>query len=417
MSFPAGAAVLSPDDAVRLTLTHSQILKSHDEDIRAASARRQQASAGLMPQLDTRAQANHFEGLENQALGPVSIPVIDNQFSASIGITQPLYTGGRASQQKLSTRLGEEAARHSLAASTSDLTLQALSSYWQWSKALAQAEALRDAVSRMKTLANDTRNLEKAGMATDNDRLAAEVALDQAQLQLDDVERQAGLNRIELSRLTGLALATGETPRMPESANLTLPSLDDSLGLAFSNREDLAALRLGAKASAALVEAARAEGRPQLALIARYEQGRPNQRDFPPDNQWRDDAVVGATVTWNLFDGGLTRGRTAEAQARALRELLGLQALEETVTEQVRTAHLNLQFNLSRLQTALHAESSARLNMDVATNLWKAGTARHSDVLEAQSKLTTSTAQRIAAQADIILAQAVLNHATGGVAQ
>jgi outer membrane protein TolC len=163
------------------------------------------------------------------------------------------------------------------------------------------------------------------------------------------------------------------------------------------------------------VDAARAESRPQLALIARVEQGRPNQRDFPPDDRWREDAVIGAVISWNVFDGGLTRGRTAEAQARATREALLLQAAEESVVSQVRTAHLSLRHALSRLQTARHAEAGARRNLEVAADLLKNGLTRHSDVLEAQSKLTLTSAQRIASEADILLARAALKHATGGL--
>lgn len=406
---------VTPEDIVNLTLAHSPALKGQDESIKAAAARRLQADAGLMPQLDARAQALHFEGLENQALGPISLPVIDNQFSASFGITQPLYTGGRVSHQRKGARLGEDAARQARTATSSDLTLQALSAYWQWSKALAKMAAFQSAVSRMQALATDTRNFEQAGIATDNDRLAVEVALDQTRLELDDAERLASLSLVELATLTGHDFGTNEVPRTPVLApsDLQAPPLPESLAKACKQRADLASLRLAARGSEALIEAARADRRPQVALVARVEEGRPNPRDFPPDDHWREDALVGATVSWNLFDGGLTRGRTAEARARATRDALQCEAMTERVESQVRTAHLTLKHALSRLQTALHAEAGARRNLEVATDLWKNGTARHSEVLEAQSRLTTTTAQRITAEADVLIGQATLKHATG----
>lgn len=407
--------VVTPDSVVKLTLAHSPALKSRDEAVLAAAARRRQADAGLKPQLDTRAQALHFEGLENQALGPVTIPVIENQYSASIGITQPLYTGGRVTRQKQGARLNEESSRHARSASSSDLTLQTLTTYWQWSKILAQKETYQAAITRMNALATDTRNLEKAGMATDNDRLAVEVSLDQAQLQFDEAQQQADLCRIELERLAGREFTPDEIPQKPvlAPADLLPPPLDNARTQALTNRQELIALRLAACASDTLVAAVRADGRPQLALIARYEQGNPNQRDFPPDDKWRDDAVIGATLSWNLFDGGLTRARTAEARTRASSDALQLQAMEESVVAGVRAAHLSLQHALARRQTALHAEAGASRNLEVATALWKNGTARHSDVLDAQSKLTATTAQRLAVEADIILAHAALRHATG----
>lgn len=410
----ADPLVLPPQEAVRLTLDHSPYLKSQDEAIRSAEARRLQAEAGLHPQLEARAQANHFEGLENQALGPVSIPVIDNQFSASIGITQPLYTGGRATQQKLSARLMEESTHRSWSASSADLTLQTLTTYWEWSKAMAQCEAFTAAVQRLEAQTRDTRNLRQSGMATDNDVLAVEVALDQAKLQLDDAERLTEVCRVRLTQLMGRPIAGNEVPQRPLiPVGLTLPSLDQALATALTNRQELGALRLETRATSALVSAARADNRPQLSLVARYEQGNPNPRDFPPDKEWRDDALVGAVVAWNLFDGGLTRGRIAEAQARARQSSLKLQSREESVISEVREAHLALRHALERTQTAQHAERSAQRNLEVATDLWKNGTARHSDVLDAQWKLTSATSQRIAAEADTLLSDAAFKHSVG----
>ncbi|MEI6564768.1 MAG: TolC family protein [bacterium] len=407
--------ILSPDAVVQLALAHSPDLKGRNEELRSATARRHQADAGLMPQLDTRAQALHFEGLENGSLGPgVTFPVISEQYSASIGITQPLYTGGRVTQQRRSAQYGEDAARHSLSAAAADLELQVITAYWQWSKALTQIEAFQVAVARMEAQNTDTRNLKNAGMATDNDLLATEVLLDQTQLQFQEARQQADISRIQLTQLTGHDFTSRHVPQKPAIPVLApLPSLAEAVTHALTNREDLAGLCLNSKASAALVEASCAEHRPQLALIARYEQGSPNPRDFPPDDKWRDDAFIGGAITWNLFDGGLTRARTAEAKARAARDTFQVQSLGEAVVAQIKVAYLNRQYLSSRLKTATHAEASATRNLKVATDLWKNGAARHSDVLDAETKLTTTIAQRIAAEADLLIAEATLHHAMG----
>ena len=415
-SLPANAAtVITPTEVIQLTLAHSPALKARAEDILAADARQRQAEAGLMPQLDARAQANHFEGLENSPLAPgVGIPVFENQYSASIGITQPLYTGGRVTNQKRAAALNAEASHHARQASSADLTLTALITYWQWSKTVAQFSAFQSALNRMAALTTDIQNLKQAGLATDNDLLATEVLKDQARLQLEEAQRQADVGRVRLTQLTGRHFTIDDVPLEPSSSTpVAIPPLEDCLAQAVTNRKELASLRLNAQATSALVEASRADRRPQVALIARYEQGNPNNRDFPPDDQWRDDAVIGAAVSWNLFDGGLTRARIAEARSQATRKQLELQAQEEAVLAEVQEAHLNLRHAFSSLETTAHAESSAQRNLEVATDLWKNGAARHSDVLDAEAKLTATNAQRIAAEADIIITQTSLLHAMG----
>ncbi|MEI8139055.1 MAG: TolC family protein [bacterium] len=409
----ADSSLLTPDAVVQLALAHSPALKGRNEDLHMASARRLQADAGLKPQLDARAQAQHFEGLENGTLGPgVTLPVMTDQYSASIGLTQPLYTGGRVTHQRRSTRLDEAAARQSLDAAAADIELQTLTAYWQWSKALAQIAAFQSSVTRTETQLTDIKNLKNAGMATDNDLLATEVLLDQIQLQLQAAQQQADLNRIQLTQLTGQEISLQQSPRKPDAPTVTpFPNLEEALVIALSNRPELASLRLSAQAKGALIGAARAEARPQLALIARYEQGNPNPRDFPPEDKWRDDAFIGAAVTWNLFDGGLIHARTAEAKARATRDEYQTQALGEAILAETKAAFLSRNYALAQLKTSRHAEASSTRNLQVATDQWKSGTSRHSDVLDAQTKLTLSTAQRISAEADFLIAEATLKHA------
>ncbi len=405
--------ILHPETIVQLALTYNPFLKARTETLHMASAQKRQADAAFIPRLDARAQAQHFEGLENGSIAPtVTLPVMEDQYTASIGITQPLYTGGRITQQRRSAVFQEEAAQHSVHASAADIELQTLSTYWQWSKAVAQITALQASVARMEAQLTDTKNLKNAGLATDNDLLASEVILDQIQLQLQSAQQQAELGRIQLTQLTGQPLPPQAVPCSPTtSARVTVPSLYEALNTALSNRPELASLRLNAQASAALIGVAQSEGRPQLSLQARYEQGNPNPRDFPPEEQWRDDAFIGAALTWNLFDGGLTRAHTTEAKAKAARDAYQLQSACDTILAETKAAILAINYSLARLTTSKHAETSATRNLQVATDLWKNGTARNSDVLEAQTKLTLTTAQRIAAEADVLIAEATVKHA------
>ena len=181
----------------------------------------------------------------------------------------------------------------------------------------------------------------------------------------------------------------------------------------MTNRTELAALSQEVGAAEAAARAVHADRSPQISLVARYEQGRPNARDFPPNDKWADDAYVGAVASWNIFDGGLTHERIAEAQARTVQARLRLQDAQEGVRAQTEEALLSLRHAVSRVQTAAHAESSASRNVQSATDLWKGGLARHSDVLDAQSRLTDAVYQRIGSEADAIVAEATLRYATG----
>lgn len=415
---PAGMpapALITPAEIVRKALDYSPFLKSQDESVRVAAAQRRQANATGGPQVDARFQALHFNGLENESLGPsLSLPVIQDQYAGSVGVTQPLFTGGRIWNQQRSSRLNETASRSSRCASESDVVLDALAAYWQWSKAIRAVSAMQSAVARMKAHAADMANLRATGMATDSDVLSSDVLLDQTLLKLDDAQRQVDLARTRLAELTGaepaLNLQPEEAAAPPDNDPL---ALDAAIAAALSNRSELAAARLQADAADAAAAAARADAFPHIAVSARYEQGRPNNRDFPPADEWKSDTYVGASVSWMLLDSGLTRARTAEARARAAQGRIQAQRLQDRIEAEVKQARIALTSARSRTRTAAHAEASARRNVEVATDLWKNGMTRHAEVLDAQASLTDAQSQRIAAQADAAIAEAALRHAMG----
>jgi outer membrane protein len=356
----------------------------------------------------------HYEQLENRPLGPgLSLPVIDDQYSGSIGLMQPLYTGGRVTHLARSARLHVLSTEGGRSAAEADLLLMAITTYWSWSKAVHLAEALDSAVTRVTAQTQDTRHLREAGMATDNDLLAGEVLLDQVRLRRDDARRQTEVVRTEIERLTGAALASAARPFAPVCPATPTYSLTDVLVAAATNRAEIAALRAEAEAAETAAKAVRADSRPQLSLVTRHEWGRPNLRNFPPSDEWADDTYVGATLSWTLWDSRMTASRAAEARARAAQIRWQLDDVRDRVQAQAKEAWLSLQFAVVRVQTAAHAEAGARKSLSVATDLWKNGLARNSDALDAQARLTDACYQRIASEADAVVAEANLRYAMG----
>jgi outer membrane protein TolC len=410
--------IVTVNMAVNQALLHSPTLKSRSEDTHAASARRSQANSELFPKIDARFQGMHFTGLENTPLAPtVTIPEMYDQYSASIGATQPIFTGGRITAQRQGARFSEAACHANESAATANTILQALNAYWQWSKAVYLVESLEDAVRRTDAQTLDTRNKKEAGAAMDSDLLAAEVLLDQTKLHRDDARRQADMARIELNRRMRTNVPPDARPSKPIAPVATPGTLEDNLACARTNRQELIALEKEVLVAESKVKMEQAGSIPQVALVARYEYGNPNIRDFPPVEEWEDDAYIGATASWNIFDGGFTRNRVSEARIRARQARLTFQDAEEGVCAQVEQTLLSLQHALSKVNTAIHAETSASRNVKVTSDLCASGMARHSELLDAQSKLTEAAYQRIASEADAVLAEANFRYAVGLLTQ
>lgn len=417
VSLAADAArVVTPWQIVSNTVVHSQRLKMSDREVDAATARRDQARAQALPLLSADAKASRYTGLHDSQFGPaLNIPAIENRYGAGVTISQPAYTGGRIKSQKESAAFQTSAARHERRGAEADVVLQASTAYWNWSKAYYSVESLNAAVARVESHAKDMRNLHEAGLATDNDSLATDVMLDQTRLRLEEARRRVEIANARITFLTGHSLPADSIPEQAAPADPGLTTEAMLIEMAQTNRAERAALEMEARAAESQIKAARAEYSPQLSLVARYEDSRPNLMNIPPQDKWQDDAFVGVSVSWNLFDWGLRRAKVAEASSRSAQARLRVEQVEDQIALEVREARIDLQDARQRVTVAERFAESARRNHQSATDLWHNGLARHSDVLDAHDQLTTAEYEIIAARADVALAKAALDHAVGAL--
>ncbi|MEI6969911.1 MAG: TolC family protein [bacterium] len=402
------------DMIVKAAVGHSLAIGTADQEVRAARARGRQATAYGLPSLDLEARAMRYEGLEDVQLGMIVIPAIEQRYGAAVSLLQPVYTGNRLAGLRRSAGLQEQAVVAARDGVRADVVLQALSAYWNWAKAYRARDVLEAAVRRMTAHAADIHNMREAGLVTDNDALATDVLVDRTRLALEQVQRQAEYARAQIWRLTGIELATNAVPE-PIAADVAGEAPDEKLlrDTALTNRPECAARGRELDAAVETARAARGALQPQVYLAARYEYANPNMLYIPPAEEWKGDAFAGVTVAWNLLDWGLARAKAEEADARAAQAELRRRQQEEQVTLDVKESLIALRDALERVQLSARARKSAELNLESATELWKNGIVRNSDVLDAHARLTDAQNESAVAQADLALARAALTHAAG----
>lgn len=407
--------LVGPREIVMAARRYSPTVRMAAGEVGAAEARRRQAQGARWPVVDLRLQAFRYQGLEPFELNGVTvIDAIEDRIGGSVGATLPLYTGGRLSAASAGAKHGRQAAAEAKRAAESDVTLQALTAFWTWSKAFHGQSALEAALTRMETHAADIRNRRSAGLATEHEVLATEVVLEQMRLRLETSRRGVKQSRAWIAYLAGEEPASNAIPRRAEGGGeVTVPSEQEALQAA-RGRAEVAARRSELSAFEAMVRASGGETLPQVALTARYEQANPNMMNIPPRDEWQDVSFVGATVTWTILDWGVARAKVAEARARSLQARARLEQTEAAVAFQVREARIGLEDARGRIRVAERAEESARKSLQAVTDLWHGGLARHAEVLDAHTQLAEAEYQVLAARADAALARAALEHATGG---
>jgi outer membrane protein TolC len=418
-AFLSGAGNVSAEtlqDAWSAALSGDWTLKAAQSRVEAASAEHDAARSGRFPNVSVAAGVTRWRdtpAFDFSVAGlPGELPLFggSSMQTSEARVSLPLYSSGGIGSAIDAAGATLTARQRAAGSTTQELKLGVAESYvgvLRAESALAVTDATR------ASLAAHTRDVEdmfQNGQVPRNDLLAAAVSLADAEQRHLQADNALALAHAVYNRRLGRPLGD------PVQLDPALPPVDAQLRsarpeqlavLAWDHRDELAVLDATRDALAARSSAARAEGRPQLALAGGYSM---LENDFlNRDDFWS----VGIEVRWNLLDGGRSRGRAGAFAAEAVaveREQAELRSLIELA---VREAWLNVQESRQRIPVAVSAIEQAEENLRVVRDRYLQGEGTNTEVLDAEALIATSRANSDDARYDAALAELRLARATG----
>ena len=126
--------------------------------------------------------------------------------------------------------------------------------------------------------------------------------------------------------------------------------------------------------------------------------------------------MAGVEFNWDIFDGGLTRGKVIEAEALYEKAQVELDDGTRRVEQEVRTAYSSFLEAREVLETQKKVQEQAEEALRLATARYEAGTSTQLDVLNAQTALTEARTTQVQAMRDYLVARARLKRAMGETA-
>jgi outer membrane protein TolC len=122
---------------------------------------------------------------------------------------------------------------------------------------------------------------------------------------------------------------------------------------------------------------------------------------------------AGAQLSWNVFDGFLTRGRVQEAEALRRRTEADIEDVMRRVELDVRTSYSTFMEAREVLVSQEKVQESAEEALRLANARSAAGAGTQLDVLSAQTALTEARTTQVQAKHDYAVARARLERAIG----
>ena len=418
------ADTYSLEQAQSYALEHNPDLLAARSRSDAAAARAQAASGARLPSLGVSASAqasnnplDAFAGKLNTRsvttsdFDPAHLnhPGTSDLYTTQLALRLPVYTGGRlsadvasAGEMKKNSRLQYERLREVIA-------FQALQAYLNVQAAREGLAIADDAVAAAREHARTTARLSREGRIVVSDKLTAEVNLAAVRSQREQAATRLATARNRLKLLMGLPLDKDVTVSSADfnAAVSGTTDIADSESRALAVRKDLAAIRAMREAVKARVQAARAAHKPKVDFIATS-----NWYDDKPGFDSHSSSVMGV-VSLDLYAGGRHQDEISAALAEDSEMQWRVQALEQTIRNDVRETHDSLREAQARHATAADNVERARENVRLVNQRYGQGRTILIDLLQAERTYTDARNEELVSRLNLEVGQAAVHLAEG----
>jgi outer membrane protein len=340
----------------------------------------------------------------------------NQRWSADVRITQSIYEGGRINAALRTARLTREQVLLNHQTVIADALRDVRVAYYDVLLAQQQITVQEASLKSLQQELEETGKRLAAGTVPRFNVLRAEVEVANARPKLIRARNGFRTAKDRLANLLGEKIPRGtdelalELTDKLEAAPWSV-ELSPSIALALEQRTELEALRKGEALRVESIENAKAGYKPSVQIFAGYgSKSSQFTRDLTEElHGWE----AGGQLSWNLFDGFLTKGRIQEAEGLHKRAQEELSEAERGVELEVRTGYSSFTEAQEVLRSQQKVQESAEESLRLANARAAAGTATQLDVLNAQTALTEARSIQAQALHDYAVARARLERAIG----
>ncbi|MEW6127258.1 MAG: TolC family protein [Acidobacteriota bacterium] len=406
------ATTIAPADltlplAVEIALRTNPLMRATSAGREIADAQLGEARAGRLPVLqfnETLTRSNNpvfvFGSLleqgkftaQNFDLKSLNNPDALNNFRTSLTLKLPLFDQRQTTTRIAQAQIRQQQADTQTSQAQQQLRFEVLRAYYgvllaQTKKAVAD-EATKTAEADVKRI----RDLVEVGMVVTSDLLSAEVQLADFRQQQIQAEGDIAIAYAALNTALGMPINTSQkiTGQLVEK-NFAVAQADELIRQALENRPDYTRASLSVRASEEQTRGAKSENLPRVDLFANF--GASN-KSFAKGSS---DYLVGASVTFNLFDAGrknrINQADAARALANAEKDQLAGQIRFEVVR-----AHQQFVSARERLTVASRVIDRAQEALRIVQARHREGLTNITEVLQAETALVRARLNLVAAR-------------------
>lgn len=330
-----------------------------------------------------------------------------NNYMGGVSFSQFLLDFGRRRGYVEQRRYEAAAAKAQQQLVDLDLIFEVSQRYFGLLAAQQLVRVYEKAVEQRQYHLHEARVKASANLRPQLDIYVTQAELERAQLRLVEARNAVADGKVGLDNAMGLSEAA---PDYQPAAVLSYGKISDTMGAlvrsAMRERPDLAAIEDQVRAMGAQIQEYRSDYMPTASAMGGYNA---MGTGLPAVNNFN----VGLVISWPMFNGFLTTHQVEEARLEQKALEHAIDDLRQRVIFQVKTAFLDWQASLERIQRAERAVAASSVELELAEKRYEAGLATIVELEDAQRHYTFDDADYANALYGFSLAKSQVDRATG----
>ena len=439
------AEPMTLEQCVAIALKESPDTASANFEVEAAVAKKHAARGGYSPRLkldagfqrwDVAMNIPLFSSLKqfcsncpwdpNPAVDPNTLPpgtqaplLIDMPlplrpqwtWSAGATLVQPIAALWTVREGNTLARLGIDVAEIKRKSARRDVAYQVTEAYYRLLQTKSMADVAEKSVAQVESQVKRAQTFFERGAVARNDVLRAELGLAASQQRLIQARGMVSLARGRLATLMGRSPdieidAIDQVGEPPSEPPVSVVKAEQQ---AVDTRFELKEIATRLEQANAGVRMAKSKMIPQVNAVANYTRQTQSLLGLP--KSW----FVGATASWDIWEGGSTYYGIDDSKAQLAQALEVKRKTEDMIRLDARNAHVGVTTAAEALEVAAHAVEQAEENFRIEQKRYESTSNTSFDVLDAETQLTTARGMHQAARYDIFIAQSNLARAMGEI--
>ena len=317
---------------------------------------------------------------------------------AQVGVTQPIYVGGRLAQMYKIAKATENIANIESEAKREDVIYSVDEAYWRVVAVSKKKELAEQYHALLCKLEEDVKTAVESGLATQSDLLNVMTKRGDAEVKKLQAENGLTLSNMALAQVCGLSLSTCFMLDASGLDETSLPTDSLSAETAVSNRSEMQIMQEAEKIAQSTAKIASAGLQPNIVAQANYTYTNPNMENGI-SSDWNGKGFFSAGVVVNVpivHADDILRYKAAKHHAKAV--TLKTEETRELLTLQTTQANQKLMEAQQKIALARLTQNNAAEVLRMAQISFEAGLITASELMQAQT-------QWLAASTDVVDAQ------------